>query len=385
MQASRQRRAMAATAAVTGAALLAFSRYGVWPARSRVAPLPPSRLTVVGVAQLSWDTVLGSGGGTNLAYLSGFLAGASAKGDLIGRWHHFEAEILASLVTGQFPRHHGVSEFGAAILSDGDGHPFRRAVWDRISRHGRPVAVVGYPLWYPLRDHRSLVVPPWALFARDRLVYRGRDGVQDTGLLRKLVTPEAVPDVAVRDVVGNADLPPSVVNALRLAQAADLTMAAVAEHVRRGASDLHLFVYFEGLRILAGAMEASGPPTLTADAQAGLTARYHVFLDSLLARVGQVDTRTTVVIFSEMSNALGPIHYRPHFPKLDQWPPMGFFAAKGRAVKETVFPETVSPPDLAVTLLHLVDLPIPACMDGVILYGIFDDDYYFKHPLRSAP
>lgn len=65
--------------------------------------------------------------------------------------------------------------------------------------------------------------------------------------------------------------------------------------------------------------------------------------------------------------------------------PAGMFLAYGPNLRSGPLEPTPGLIDLAPTLLHLADLPIPAGMEGAVLTGIFDRGYLVLHPPRTGP
>jgi len=159
--------------------------------------------------------------------------------------------------------------------------------------------------------------------------------------------------------------------------ASDRRTALLAAEILRSQPDRHLFVYLDGLQAWTRSSGAGGAPLHG----------YYEELDRILERLTAAGegSPTTWMLFSERGNPDGPIDYRPRFPRLRTWPPIGFFMAWGHGVKRSVEPHTLSPVDLAATLTYIGGYPIPNDTDGVVLFGLLDDGYYFQQRLAFRP
>jgi hypothetical protein len=162
--------------------------------------------------------------------------------------------------------------------------------------------------------------------------------------------------------------------------AADAKAVEHAARLLRDDPQRHLFLYFDGLQRCE---RASGTTDSSSDTNAvSLEACYDALdttLGELVAAAGS--TPTTWMLFSERGNRAGPIDYRPRFPRLDHWPPIGFFLAWGDGVKRSVMPQTIAPVDLAATLAYVSGHPVPEDADGLVLFGMLDDGYWFRQRL----
>jgi hypothetical protein len=190
------------------------------------------------------------------------------------------------------------------------------------------------------------------------------------------VAPVDVPAPLVeRIAAAAAPLEAPALGELRRALAADLETVRLAREIARRDPRRHLFLYFEGLdrwrRVVGDASASLGP--------------YCEHLDDLLGELLEVDDpHTAWMLFSERGNPDGPIRYRPQFPRLRRWPPIGFFLAWGDGVKRSVIPHTVAPVDVAATLTYLSGNPVPLGTDGVVQTGMLDDGWFARKRLAFA-
>jgi len=65
--------------------------------------------------------------------------------------------------------------------------------------------------------------------------------------------------------------------------------------------------------------------------------------------------------------------------------PEGMFLAAGPAIRPGKLPQSPHLIDLAPTILHLADLPVPEDMDGRVIEGIFQPRWLETHPPRTGP
>jgi hypothetical protein len=143
-----------------------------------------------------------------------------------------------------------------------------------------------------------------------------------------------------------------------------------AARLLRDEPDRHLFLYFTGLH------DAQGEPRIQG----------YQSLDELLGLLIEADSgRGTFFLFSERGNPEGRVTYRPYFPRLTEWPAIGFFLAWGKHVRKAVEPLTVAPVDLAPTLLQVGGAEIPNDMDGLVLFKVFDESFRNKRRLAFRP
>jgi hypothetical protein len=288
----------------------------------------PPRVVLIGVPGLSWRAVIDGIREDRLPVLAGLIRGESAKGDMIASGYGSDAEILASVVTGRLPFKHGVRTVDQLDRFGRDPNPMRGTVWQWIGSHGGRVAALGFPFGST-----------------------GPEGLRPLSVKRR--------------------------EELDRCLASDLGIAASAARVLRTDPGRHLFVYLEGLRCWEE--NAHDPADATAEG-------YYEFLDRILGELtSSAGERTIWMLFSERGNAEGPISYRPRFPELHSWPPIGFFLAWGDGVKRSVDPHTIAPPDLAVTLAYLSGSAVSSDMDGVVLFELLDDGYYFQQRLAFRP
>lgn len=346
-----------------------------------------TRLLVIDIGGFSWSSVLAAQGEAHMPHLGGILAGGCAYGDVIAQGYVSDTEILASFLTGRFPVNHGITDYLIEGPIDGERNPARRLVWDQIHRAGQPVAVVGFPIWYPIHGGDVLVIPATRFFPGTGMVFHDGVSVRDPSTGSLIVHADKVPDAVRKQIGAELVLPDTVQAAINVCLADDLTITAMAEQAVRTVPGAHLFVCLSGLSMLDTVLRSLDGAVVSEPMRATLLGRYHVFLDDLIKRldVAMNDDQKTTFIISEGGNRRTATRYRPHFPSENEWPARGFFLATGRNIRRTESPAIVQPADVAVTLLYLVEAPLPASMDGAVLHGILNDEFFFKHPYRMAP
>jgi hypothetical protein len=333
---------------------LALLLIGAGLVRERVVGVRPAevdrpRVVMIGIRGLSWQAVADLIREEKLPELARIARGEAAVGDIVADGYRSDGEVLASIVTGRFSFKHGVRDLAHASLFRDDPDPFRETVWQSMAGHGERVAVFGFPFDPALPGERARTVttpPPLRASARvvDRIAVDGLDEGIRAGL-----------DACL---------------------AADLAAARLARETLQHDPGRHVFVYLEGLHRWQRELGARGTRLH----------RYYEWIDEILGDLYRGgDGNTTFVLFSERGNPEGAIAYRPRFPRLDRWPPIGFFMAWGHGVRRSAVAPTLAPVDLAPTLLFVSGTPIPNDMDGAVQLALLDEGYYFQQRLAFRP
>jgi hypothetical protein len=322
----------------------------------RVRAVPPepdrtaARVVLIGVRGLSWGTAASLFAEGRMPALASITRGEAAVGDVIATGYGTEGEVLASVVTGRLPFKHGVHGFAQARLFRDQPVPSRVAVWDWMARRGERVGVVGFPFDPVLPQERAVVVTAPA--------------------------PAEVPEEPVERIVGDAALPPELRAGLQGCLASDLAAASRAGALMRADAGRHVFLYLQGLHRWRHDLGARGE----------LLRGYYDVLDGILADLYTAgDGNTTFMLFSERGNPEGRMTWRSRFPRLQHWPPIGFFLAWGRNIRHSTRDHDIAPPDLAPTLLYLSDNPLPTDMDGAVLFGMIDEAVYARRKPAFRP
>jgi hypothetical protein len=328
--------------------LALLSSAGIQGSSAPVTTLEETRLMVVSVSGFSWERIIPLREEGRLPFLEGLFLKNTSFGDIIGETSWSDDAIVTTLFTGLFPWKHGLqSEEGSG---DGQSSTPPRPVWERLEMAGQPSLAVGMP--GPSRD-------------------RG----METRSFDDLVTPD------MEKVTGGTRLPGELSSLLRGCLAGDLGILSEAEVYGQG-RHRHLFAHLPGLgkwqrRLL------KAEDSLTPGDRGDLLDGYYVFLDGLLSRLtGGRGEETIFFLVSERGNILGRPTYREHYPKMKRYPPMGFLYAAGKHIRTGYLPLTVKPVDLVPTLMYLTGNPVPNEVDGRVIFGLLEENYYFNHPLK---
>ncbi len=103
-----------------------------------------------------------------------------------------------------------------------------------------------------------------------------------------------------------------------------------------------------------------------------------MILEELLAQLDlHDDGNTTFLVFSEQGSRTAAVE--------DDTPTPGWVLAWGRGIKQAVDPLTVTPVDIAATLLYLAGDPVPDDIDGTIQFDMLRDDFFRDHPVLVVP
>jgi len=330
-----------------------------------------TRVILLGVRGLSWQSTLELMEQRRLPTITRLVEGESAKGDLIAPGYGSDDEVLASVVSGRLTFKHGMRTREELDRFDREPGPLRRTVWGWIASRGERVAAIGFPF-------SGAASSPDAWVVRGGRAGGGLDPhqVSAAALQRQRIAPEDLDASLLGRVAGDAELDEATTAALRDCLAADLSVVALAREISQRDPGRHLFLYLEGLdrwRGLRGGSTAA-------------VAGYYEQLDGMLRSLLEIDTpHTSWLLFSERGNPGGAIRYRPHFPPLKRWPPIGFFMAWGHGVKRSVLPHTLAPVDVAATLAYLSGNPISLATDGIVQLGLLDDGYFARQRQVFAP
>lgn len=356
--------------------------------RNHTSPTQPApRLLVIGIRRFSWETVIALHTQSQLPNLATLLDGESARGDILSRDYPSEDAILASILTGRFPVHHGISADHSYTLRSISDRVAQYLPWTRIHATGRPVAAIGFPIWQPLAGRNALIIPP-EFSGPGTTIYQDGEPVSGPSQWTSLkVTSTNVPSEYLTPFTSDPDLPAALRAALRAALASDLTTLALAQQAATEASHPDLFIYLSGLAALDNALAAQADPAARPALRHTLLSEYHQFIDSRIGTLHSLvaDVPTALILFSEDGSRGQPMSYRPRFPTNLPPPAVGFFLATGPGIRRSVIPATLTPPDVAATLLALARATLPVALDGVVCYNLLNDDFYLRNPEHVRP
>ncbi len=343
-----QRRFLPALMAAVVLAFVGAAKGGWKPRPSDDGPL----LTVISVAGLSWDRVTPLFRTGRLPNLNTLTTRGGTTGDIMAKDFPSRTSILASLVTGRWPRQHRITT--PEDLLQGDSGRGRTPVWRYLAEAGQPCVVAGFPLVFP-REHPD-----------NRVVPQGRS----TG------TP-LPPGMADR-ITRGGKLPGNLESVLADCLATDLGILETTRQEVSAARRDHLFLYLPGL----GRWEEALRDALPEIERVSPAQRYYEVLDEMLGEVlARRGREGAVFLVSEEGNLTGRPTQRPDFPVMERYPSFGFLWAGGAGIRRGFTPVTIQPPDLTPTLLYLAGLTIPRDQDGRIAFGLLEENFYFKHPL----
>lgn len=331
--------------------VVAATREGWRPRTSDVGPL----LTVINIAGLSWDRLTPLSHTGRMPNLDTLTARGGAAGDILAKDFPTRTSILASLITGCWPRRHGITEPGdLSKCYSGRG---RTPVWRYLAEAGQPCVVAGFPLVFPQEHPDNRVVP------------------QASSLGSPL--PPGLPELPGL-VTGGKVLPGNLGKALADCLATDLGIVAAARIAVLDGGRFHFFLRLPGLGLWEEALRDALPEA----ERDTLAEGYYLALDEMLGEVlAWRGHEGTIFLVSEAGNLAGRPAQRRDFPVIERYPSFGFLWATGFGIRRGISSVTMQPPDLTTTLLYVAGLPIPRNQDGRVAFGLLGEDFYFKHPL----
>lgn len=343
------RRFVPAMGAAIALIVVAAAREGWRPRTSDNGPL----LSVINIASLSWDRLTPLSHTGRMPNMDTLTASGGVAGDILAKDFPSRIAILASLITGCSPQRHGITE--PDDLSKSFSGRGRTPVWRYLAEAGQPCVVAGFPLVFPQEHPDNQVVPQ--------------------GSAPGSPLPPGLPE----RVTGGKVLPGELRKVLAECLATDLGIVAAARIAVSGGRRFHLFLHLPGL----GLWEEALRDALPEGERDTLAKSYYLALDEMLGEVLAWRGREgTIFLISETGNLAGRPSQRRDFPVIEHYPSFGFLWATGFGIRRGISPVTIQSPDLTTTLLYVAGLPIPSNKDGRIAFGLLEEDFYFKHPLK---
>jgi predicted AlkP superfamily phosphohydrolase/phosphomutase len=346
--------------------------------------------------------------------------------------------IWTTILTGRFPRDHGIKSFTTYRLAGSDGvfellpkgalvgvlertglvrrSPVtaasrkRRALWDILNAFGIPTGTVRVWGTHPPQGVQGFALSPYfhllrhdparageALHPPDLLrevTARGveAEDVERTMLSRFVDTQARLPaDAAVwrRELVERALVP-------------DITYER-AGAVLRTAYDPPFFVTcYQGLDVVGHAFTRFARPESFGDVSSAEARRYGAVVDRYTAyvseRVGEVAAalRPGEILLVVSGYGMEPVRLwrralsglmgeRPVPSGTHAGAPDGFLIAVGDGIRPGAELRTASVLDVAPTILYLMGLPVARDMEGRVLGEIVEEDFARAHPVTFIP
>ena len=328
----------------------------------RRLPVPSQqdvRLTMLCVSGFSWERVMPLHRQGQLPYLASLFNRSCCYGDIVSTYFTSDAAITATLFTGRLPNTHEIYKPEDFLKLQPDSR-LRIAIWHELARQGRQCVVVGFPS------------APGTYGCGQMLVFPHEEPQTVKG---------AVLEEYVQNITRGRALPPGLIQFLRECISSDTGRIRLAVDTTGACKTAHLFVYFEGLGRWQKRL-SSGIDSLPEPVRSELIDNYYKFFDTLLAmlqdRLGEHDT---FLLLSERGNLNGCPTYWKDFPLLKECPATGFFYATGRYIREGTEPVFIKPADIVPTLVYLDGNPVLNTMNGIVIFDILEDEFYFQHKL----
>jgi hypothetical protein len=342
----------------TGAVLLIALGFFIQQ-RLSVPSRPDVRLTMLCVSGFSWERVIPLHRQGQLPHLASLFSRSCCYGDIVSTNFVSDAAITATLFTGHLPYKHEIYKPEDFLkLQPASRRPI--AIWHELAGRGKQSVVVGFP------------TIPGTYGCGQMLVFLQEEPQTVKG---------AALEAYVRFITQGRALPPGLSQYLRECIGSDAERIRLAVDATGVCKTAHLFVYFEGLGRWQNRL-SSDIDALPESLRAELIDNYYKLFDTLLPmlqeRLGEHDT---FLLLSERGNLNGCPSYWKDFPLLKECPATGFFYATGRHIREGTEPLFIKPADIVPTLVYLDGDPVLSSMNGIVIFDMLEDEFYFQHKL----
>jgi hypothetical protein len=401
---------MRTRAVVAGAALALLAAGGCAGPDRRAAP----RVVIIGIDGFDWNLVDPLVARGTMPALADLMR-RGTRADLLTLVPLEKSPVIwTTIATGRLPAEKGRGFLVPAEGDDGTArqvytawHRTTRAFWNILSDAGVRVSVMGWLETWPAETIDGTIVTDYVKY----FVAQGGGGAGEVGrthppslegeIAALLVRPDSIPDASLRIFLGEdvgANPPRNVrdgLNSLRWIWAGDLTFAAIAREFLRSRPEDVMAVYLRGPDAVChqfwGDRDrfAAGDTTLPARVFGETIDRYLEETDRLLAAIlAEIDLRRTSVLMVsdhgfqgprvgiDLSAKQGIYMHREIGTVLLAGP---WAAAEGAKVPGARVQ------DILPTLLHALDLPVGADLDGEVALPLLGVEGGRNRPVRTIP
>jgi hypothetical protein len=349
--------------------------------------------------------------------------------------------IWNSIATGKIPAKHGIQDFGsfqfplmkASFIHYPDGIFFYRlvstlwpqadmpvtsttrkveAIWDLLSVADKKVGVVGWWGTWPADSVNGYIVSDrftYSLFNQRSNALGLKEGqVYPPEMLEEMLPYVVLPDCMTTQELGrfingeaSIDITPVQYKSIKGELWNPLNQLTIAYTSGESyfQSALHLIdedgidfcaLYLEGVDMVSHFFwEYMEPEKSTVKVDSADIIRFkdvipnfYCYTDSLLGELlKRLDANTYLFIVSDHGFASAIRRIVPYHSGEHQ--PIGIFIVMGPGIKNGVEAPLTSVLDVTPTLLYIYGLPVAKDMDGVVMEGIFTEDYIKANPLKT--
>jgi tetratricopeptide (TPR) repeat protein len=405
-----------------GALLVALSLWAALRGRGDDAGQPPAarRIVLVGIDAADWlaiDPLIRSG---KLPTFARFRS-LGRTGVMLSTPPLVSPMLWTTIATGVEPENHGVLDFTADLadgrqVAVGSSQRLAPAVWNLWSDAGRRVAVVGWWATWPAEQVNGTIVSDALAPQLTRSAHRSDAGLVSpaSSVQRVLAHVVHLESLSLEDLSAYApvtreqhtaigrqaadagSLYRDTVTHLAAVVAGTRSYLAVAEDLLRSERPDLLAVYFEAVDTLSHLFVK----TAGRDGRVRAIERAYEDADAILRRLAEASPAETLVVLCSDHGfypATAGIVENPSDltgPATAWHRPYGIVAvatagtlATGTAGSDLPGPGSlglVTPLDLAPTILHAADLPIPADMPGRVVREMLPVEARDREPRRTA-
>jgi predicted AlkP superfamily phosphohydrolase/phosphomutase len=345
--------------------------------------------------------------------------------------------VWTSVVTGRFPRDHGVMSFDtyrllrpqpvwelmpkAAFVGllerSGLAHRLpvtsaarrKPALWDALNAFGIPAGVVRLWATHPVAPIRGFMLSPYfhLLHAEPgRLAECLHPAELATEVEARVVAPDAVdPRLLAEFVDFSVELPDDAVpwrrDLVEHALAPDLTYLRASQLLRSAYDPPFFALYYHGLEVVGHGFLRFARPEAFGDVKPGEVRRYGQVFDHYLAwldaRIGeqQAALRPDEILLVVSGHGMEPVPLwrrwltgavgGEEMTGTHEWAPDGVLLALGDGVQPRATIEGASVLDVTPSILYLMGLPVGRDMEGRVLGEMLEPGFARSHPITFVP
>jgi predicted AlkP superfamily phosphohydrolase/phosphomutase len=346
--------------------------------------------------------------------------------------------IWTTILTGRFPRDHGIKSFTTYRLAGSDGvfellpkgafvgglertglvtrsavtaaSRKRRALWDILNAFGIPTGTVRVWGTHPPQGVRGFALSPYFHLLRHDPARAG-EALHPPDLLREVTARGVEAEDVERTMLSRfvdvqAPLPADAAvwrrELVERALVPDITYERAGAVLRQAYDPPFFVTCYQGLDVVGHAFTRFAHPERFGDVTSEEVRRYGAVVDRYTAyvseRVGEAAAalRPGEILLVVSGYGMEPVRLwrralsgllgeRPVPSGTHAGAPDGFLLAVGDGIRPGAELRTASVLDVAPTILYLMGLPVARDMEGRVLGEIVEEDFARAHPVTFIP
>ncbi len=346
--------------------------------------------------------------------------------------------IWTTILTGRFPRDHGIKSFTTYRLAGSDGvfellpkgafvgglertglvtrsavtaaSRKRRALWDILNAFGIPTGTVRVWGTHPPQGVQGFALSPYFHLLRHDPARAG-EALHPTDLLREVTARGVEAEDVERTMLSRfvdvqAPLPADAAvwrrELVERALVPDITYERAGAVLRQAYDPAFFVTCYQGLDVVGHAFTRFAHPERFGDVTSEEVRRYGAVVDRYTAyvseRVGEAAAalRPGEILLVVSGYGMEPVRLwrralsgllgeRPVPSGTHAGAPDGFLLAVGDGIRPGAELRSASVLDVAPTILYLMGLPVARDMEGRVLGEIVEEDFARAHPVSFIP